>query len=113
MCVVDVGGRRVPPVTIDAAQSDRLGLEMRIVLIVVARQAASTLGRGVLGALPRQVDPLKMLGNGERVICRSAYSGILPWRQLGARRALGSRDLTIVTSRRAQDDTDDHQDRQG
>jgi hypothetical protein len=52
MCMMKVGGRRVASMTVNAAQSNRLGLEMRVVLSLVARYTPGAFGRGFLSGLP-------------------------------------------------------------
>ncbi len=62
-----VVGRGVAAVAIDAAEPDRLGLAMRLVLSPVARDAAAALGGGRCVGLPREVDSVELwpgTGNG-------------------------------------------------
>jgi len=98
--------------TINAAQSDRLGLEVRVVLTLVARNATGALGGRVQGALPREVNALERLRCWESRRRKSGRPGMPCRLKLRSRRALGPCSLGIVTSRRAEDHTEEDQERE-
>ena len=70
-----VAGRRVAAVAIDAAEPDSLGLAVRLVLSLVAGEAARTLGGGRLGGLPREVESAQLWRDRETARTRAWPGG--------------------------------------